>query len=177
MMSLACAHSPSKLGCPSGVRAGVKAESSFGGFRGSIQPGGGAAFGGGGGACCADTASASTKPITIPASSLVMYRPPRLLRLRNRRMKRVVESEAIVFEQLKIRLAMTVENHAHSPRPGKHLRVLDGHFVGDVIAIEGGEPLDQVQCIAVEVAGAIEPGILVEIDDVDHQRVAFPAAA
>ncbi len=36
--------------------------------------------------------------------------------------------------------------------------------------------LDQVQRIAVEIARAIEPGLLVEIDDVDDEGVAFPVA-
>ena len=55
--------------------------------------------------------------------------------------------------------------------------ILDRGLVLDVIAVGRRVALDDVQRVAVEVAGAIEPGLIVEVDHVDDQRVAFPAAA
>src|SRR5882672_7181642 len=78
MMSLAWAHRPSMLGWPSVLRAGVKFGSSFGGFLGSIQPGGGGFFGGGGpwAAMRAPVADmivpVSTNAITAPTDSLAI---------------------------------------------------------------------------------------------------------
>ena len=37
--------------------------------------------------------------------------------------------------------------------------------------------LDELQRLAVEIAGHVEPGLVVVVRHVDHQRVAFPAAA
>ena len=80
-------------------------------------------------------------------------------------------------EQLRVLLFVAVQNHAHPPRPCEHRRVLDRHLIVDVIGVERREAFDQVQLIAVEVAGAIEPRLVAEIDVVHNQRIAFPAGA
>src|SRR5207253_11514857 len=139
-------------------------------------------FGGGGGPCAAmraapaeSIAPATTDAITTPSNGLVI--PPPASPGWRRGMKCVVKREAFVFEQLKVRFPVAVEDHGHLPRPHEHLRILDRHVVRNVIAIERREPLDHVQLVAVEVAGAIEPRIFVEIDVVDDERVAFPSAS
>src|ERR1700719_4556695 len=43
-----------------------------------------------------------------------------------------IESVAFVVEQLEILFRVTVQNHAHLPGPGEHLRVFDGHVITDV---------------------------------------------
>ena len=39
------------------------------------------------------------------------------------------------------------------------------------------EPFDQVQSLAVEIAGAIEPCLVGEMHDIDDERVFFPMSA
>ena len=51
-------------------------------------------------------------------------------------MKFVVKRVALVFQQLGVRLAVAVQDHAHPPRPGEHLWILDRHVIREVIAIE-----------------------------------------
>ena len=55
--------------------------------------------------------------------------------------------------------------------------ILERRLVLDGVGIEKLPALDHVQLRAVEIAGAIEPGLVVEVRDVDDQRVAFPVAA
>src|SRR6187397_2111033 len=87
----------------------------------------------------------------------------------------VREALALVLEETRLRLLAAVEHRLHVPRPGEHLRVLDGHAVADVIGTLGREALDHVQLLGMEVAGAIEPGLVVEVHRVHHQRVAVPS--
>src|SRR6185369_4972349 len=169
------------FGFPSVVRGGCQFGSAFGGFRGSIQPGGGGFFGGGGGPCAAiraapadSMAPATTDAITAANNGLLMTPPASIGR--HRGMKLVVEPEAFVFQNLKVWFAMAVEHHAHAPRSGEHLRVLDCHLIRDVVAIERGETFDQMQLLAVKVAGTVEPGFVVEVNVVDNERVALPPA-
>src|SRR5438046_916332 len=149
MMSLACPHSPSIFGWPSAVWGGANFGSSFGGFRGSIQPGGGAAFGGGGGPCA--TMRAAVTSMIVPVSTNVIAVPTDRLPimssdlLRRRCMECFVEPVAVVLEQLCGLLFVAIENHAHAPRSREHLRVLDSHLIVEVIGIERCKPFDQVQ--------------------------------
>src|SRR4029453_1947737 len=92
-------------------------------------------------------------------------------------MKLVVKREAFVFEDLRIWFAMAVQHHADAPGTREHFRILDGHLIRDVVAIEWREALHQMQLLAVKVSGAVEPRLVVEVDDVDDERVAFPAGA
>src|SRR4029434_6830493 len=101
------------FGWPSGVRGGCQFGSSFGGFLGSIQPGGGGFFGGGGGPCAAmraapadSMAPATTDAITAATDRLVITPPISLGR--HRSVKFVVECVAFVFEDLKVWFAMAV---------------------------------------------------------------------
>src|SRR5438552_8483325 len=61
------------------------------------------------------------------------------------------------------------------PRLREGLRILDGHFPVDVTEVGPREALHEMQPIAVRMADRIQPGLAVEVDRVDHQRVAFPA--
>ena len=56
------------------------------------------------------------------------------------------------------------------------LRIFDGRLVGDHVRRGPRVALDDVQRVAVEVAGPIEPGLIVEPGHVDDKRVAVPAA-
>ncbi len=60
------------------------------------------------------------------------------------------------------------------PGPGERLAVLDDHFVRDVTEVGAREALHEVQLIAVRMTNRIQAGPAVEVDRVDHQRVAFP---
>ena len=56
------------------------------------------------------------------------------------------------------------------------LGILDDHFVVDVAQVGLREALHQVQLIAVRMPHRIEAGPAIEVDGVDHQRVALPVA-
>src|SRR5207237_1121968 len=60
------------------------------------------------------------------------------------------------------------------PRLGECLGIVDDHFVRDVSEVGPREALDQVQLLAMRVANRIQASLAIEIDGVDHQRVAFP---
>src|SRR5262245_12453974 len=120
-------------------------------------------------------APATTDTITAANDGLLMTPPASIGR--HRGMKLVVEGEAFVFEDLSVWFAVAIQHHAHAPRPREHARILDGHFICDVVAIEWREALDQVQLLAVKISGAVEPRLVVEVDDVDDERVAFPSPA
>src|SRR4249920_677048 len=85
--------------------------------------------------------------------------------------------KAFVLEQLSVLLFMSIEEHAHLPGPREPLRILDRGFVPDVIRSRRGVALDDMQRIAVKITGSIEPGLIVEVGDVDDERVAVPSAA
>src|SRR5271163_4019231 len=72
------------------------------------------------------------------------------------------EFVAAELEELDVRLGATIERHGDLPRPREHLGILDRHLVPDDVRRPLREALDEVQRIAVEVAGAIEPGAIVE---------------
>ena len=91
-----------------------------------------------------DRSRASIDAITAPRNRLVI-RASSLTGRRRYGMELVVERVALVFEQLKVRFPVTVENHAHAPRPREHLRILDRHLIRDVIGVERREAFDQVQ--------------------------------
>ena len=84
---------------------------------------------------------------------------------------------ALVLEQLAVSFLPPVERHAHLPGPREHLRVLDRDFVEHVIGAGRRVALDDVQRVAVEIPGPIEPGPVVEMDHIDDERVPLPAAA
>src|ERR1041384_7705255 len=83
----------------------------------------------------------------------------------------------VPLEHAEVSVDESIERHAHLPRAGEHLRIVDRHFVLDVIAIDRRVALDDVKIGAVEIAGVIEPGALIELSHVNDERVAFPVAA
>ncbi len=58
----------------------------------------------------------------------------------------------------------------------KTLRIFDGGFVGNHIRAGARVALHHVQLVAMEIPSAVEPGLIVEAGDVDHQRVALPVS-
>src|SRR6266446_4329960 len=87
-----------------------------------------------------------------------------------------LQSVALVIQYLNILFLPTVQGHAHFPGPRKHLGVLDRDLIGDVVGAGAPVALDHVQGVAMEIAGPVEPGLVVEIDRVDDQRIPFPSA-
>src|SRR5437879_10758786 len=73
------------------------------------------------------------------------------------------EFVAAKVEKLHVRLHPTIERHRDPPRPSKDLRIFDRHFVPNDVRRHRREALDQVQCVAVEIPGAVEPTPVVEI--------------
>src|SRR5689334_14005275 len=67
------------------------------------------------------------------------------------------ELDAAELQQPRALLFPAVERHAHLPGPREHLLVLDCSFVVQVIGARRRNSFDDVQLVAVEVAGAIEP--------------------
>src|SRR5438093_1479542 len=62
------------------------------------------------------------------------------------------------------------------PLLGERLGIVHDHFVRDVPEVRAREALNEVQLIAVRVADRVEPRLVVEVDLVDDERVAFPMA-
>ncbi len=58
----------------------------------------------------------------------------------------------------------------------KTFGIFDRHFVPNDVRRHQREALDQVQRVAVEIPGAVEPAPVVEIRHVDDQRVSVPAS-
>src|SRR5258708_27730623 len=81
-----------------------------------------------------------------------------------------------VLEQLHVRIHPAIDRHRDAPWPRKHLRVFDGDFVTDDVWRLERKTLDEMQGVAMEVSGAVEPVPAVEIRDVHHQRVAVPSS-
>src|SRR5688572_24184196 len=79
---------------------------------------------------------------------------------------------ALEFHQLDVALHPAIERKADFPGSCKHLLVLDGRLVPQVVRAGGRQPFDDVHGVAVKIAGAIEPVIAVQPGDIDHQRVA-----
>src|ERR1700722_7609583 len=63
-------------------------------------------------------------------------------------------------------------------RPGLAVRlwILNRNVVAQRFMIDAPHPLDDVQRVAVRMAGAVEPGFIVKSDGVADQRVAIPLA-
>ena len=86
------------------------------------------------------------------------------------------ELHALVFQDPCILLDATIQGHADLPRPREHLRILNRGFVIERVRAAGRVALHDVQRVAMEVAGAVEPRLIVhETGHVDHERFALPA--
>src|SRR3989442_12067184 len=92
-------------------------------------------------------------------------------------MKFIVKHVALVLKELEILFLMTIKDHAHLPGSRKHLRILDRDFVADVVGVHGDVTFDHMQLIAMEIPGPVKPGLFVEIDRVDDQRISLPSTA
>src|SRR5580704_13787255 len=62
----------------------------------------------------------------------------------------------------------------HLPRSGIHLGIFKGGFVFDFFGIDHRVSLDDVELIAMEVAGHVEPCLVVKPIDIHDQCVAVP---
>jgi hypothetical protein len=89
----------------------------------------------------------------------------------------VVESKTLILEDLEIPFQMAIEEHIHLPGPCKDFRILDGDRIIDVAGIDGSIAFDHMQRIAMEVARAVKPGAVIEINEVYHERFTLPVAA
>src|SRR6185503_19573707 len=61
------------------------------------------------------------------------------------------------------------------PRLGEHNRIFDGHVVVQRVAL-APQPLDHVRLVAVKETVVGQPGGLVEIGDVNDERLTLPAS-
>src|SRR5438034_5605657 len=83
---------------------------------------------------------------------------------------------AAVFEKLRVGFQATVERHRDFPWARKDFRILDRHLVMYGVTRNRREAFNQMQGVAVKVAGPVEPVLAVETGHVDDQCIAFPAA-
>src|SRR5713226_10179086 len=67
------------------------------------------------------------------------------------------EFVAAKVEKLHVRLHPAIERHRDPPRPRKDLRIFDRHFVSNDVRRNQREALHQMQRVAVEIPGAVEP--------------------
>src|SRR5579862_9814233 len=84
--------------------------------------------------------------------------------------------DALVFEQMRIRLDMAIERHADFPGSREYARVLNRSLVVNQVRAPTRITFDNVQSAAVKVAGTIQPGLIVKPGYVDHERISFPAS-
>src|SRR2546425_5526392 len=86
------------------------------------------------------------------------------------------ERHAIELDELNILLHPAIEWEAHLPGSREPPRVLDRRFVQKVLRTDGSVAFDHLEGVAVVIPSPVEPGVVVEVRHVDHQRIAFPAA-
>src|SRR4029077_5350339 len=87
------------------------------------------------------------------------------------------ELDALVFQDRGILFETAIQRQADLPGPRKHLRILDGRFVHQMVGADRRVPLNHVQGVAVEIPGLVEPALVVEAGHVDDARVASPVPA
>src|SRR5258708_38924455 len=66
------------------------------------------------------------------------------------------------------------EHDSAGPRSCVGLRVVDGDLVLQMVAVDAPDVFDNAQRVAVRVADAVEPSLLVEIHRVGNQRISLP---
>src|SRR5688572_18635517 len=81
-----------------------------------------------------------------------------------------------VFEYLVVFLFVAVDGIGHLPRAGKDRRVFERDLVVDAIGADQRPAFHDVQRVAMEASMRVDPRPVVEVGDVDNQRVAFPAS-
>src|SRR5262245_11142354 len=117
--------------------------------------------------------SPSVPPMVVdPSDSGLLRASPSQNNLRNVLLTLV----ASVFEYLVVRLFVAVDLKRHPPRPGKDLRIFERCFIFDAIRADQRPAFHHVQCIAVEASMRVDPRSVVEVRDINDQRVAFPAS-
>src|SRR5439155_18314053 len=67
------------------------------------------------------------------------------------------EFVATELEELHVRLCATIERHRDAPRTREHVWVFDRHVILNYVSRHQSEALYQVQRVAMEIAGAVEP--------------------
>src|SRR5678816_2804269 len=147
---------PCRSGWPSAVRAGVNGGSLPRSAIHALAPGprfpSGQSFGLKIACAAVITGSARTSAIAHRrARRLMLVSLPRELVLELVRV-------ALVFEQLDVGIDSSIQDRTDVPRPREDLRVFDRHVVAHVVRTNRRVPFDDVQLVAVVVAGAIEPG-------------------
>src|SRR5215471_18706483 len=80
------------------------------------------------------------------------------------------ELDALELEQLRVGLDSLVERQRDLPRPRERLWVLDRRLVLKMIITLQGVALGDLELVAVVVAGAVEPSLVVVARDFDHER-------
>src|SRR5215510_1673963 len=78
------------------------------------------------------------------------------------------------IHQLRVFLLTPVQRHAHFPWTCEDLRIFDGRFVRDHVRTRACIALNDMQLVAMEIAGSIEPTLIVEPSYIDDERLAFP---
>ena len=86
------------------------------------------------------------------------------------------EFVATKLEQLHVRFHATIERHGDPPRPLKNLGIFDRHFVPNGVRRHQREALGQMQSVAMEIPGAVEPAPVIEIRDVDDESISVPSS-
>ena len=81
-----------------------------------------------------------------------------------------------ILEELRIRFQAAIERHRDSPGTRKDFRIFDRHFVANGVRSDRREAFNEMQRFAVEIAGPVEPVLVVEIRHIDDQRIPLPAA-
>ena len=76
-----------------------------------------------------------------------------------------------------VAIQAAMQSDTDGPRLREDLRIIDGGFVLNGVVVDHAVPLGHPQSFAVEVAGHVEPGLVVVIADVDDQGVAIPVTA
>src|SRR5205814_4189870 len=79
--------------------------------------------------------------------------------------------DAPEIHELGILFQPTVQGHADFPGTCKDLRILNSGVVTDSVFTHRSVSLDNVQSVAMEIAGPVEPCRIGETADVDDKRI------
>src|SRR3989442_1136693 len=86
------------------------------------------------------------------------------------------ELHALEIHELRVLLQTPVEGHADLPRAREDFGVFDRGLVREDVGARAPVAFNDMQRVAVEVTGSVEPALIVEARHVDDQRVSFPVA-
>src|SRR5580698_453286 len=75
-----------------------------------------------------------------------------------------------------MRIGIAPELKRDGPLAVIDFRIPDGGLIGDGVGIHGREALHHLLFVAMEIGSRIEPGLVVEIGGIHHQRIAFPVS-